>query len=134
MKIKSTNVHSFGKTVSIPIDGKVTLSEDGVVEVSQEAGELLIANSPNWESAEEGKKATKAKKADKVENTTEEIKDGETNEGDNKEPEITKDSLNELEYSDLVEQALALEISQEEIDSCKDKKVLLIAKILKALK
>jgi len=134
MKIKSTNVHAFGTTIVIPIDGQVTLSNEGTVEVSQEAGELLIANSPNWSSDEEVKEVKKSKKAEepkKSEETTEAV---ETAGEEVKEPEITKDSLNELEYDDLVEQALALEIPQKDIDSCKGKKVVLIAKILKALK
>lgn len=136
MKIKSTNVHAFGKTLNVPIDGKVTLSDEGVAEVSNEAGELLIANSPNWELAEAEKKETKkaVKKAEIVEETPKKEENVETTGEEVKEPEITQESLNTLEFEDLVEQAKELGISQEEIDICKGKKVLLIAKIMKALK
>lgn len=44
MKLINVNRSTHGMTIKIPIDGKVEIDKDGNVEVSDEAGKLLIAN------------------------------------------------------------------------------------------
>ena len=52
MKIKTTLPAFFGQKIKLPIDGLVELDENGEVEASTEAAELLL-QSKDWKSAEE---------------------------------------------------------------------------------
>lgn len=52
MKIKTSHEHIQNTTLTFPIDGELKI-ENGVVEVSDELGALLIENGSGWESAEE---------------------------------------------------------------------------------
>jgi len=42
IEIKTSNKNAFGQVRSLPIDGEVTIGEDGVVEVSEECAALIV--------------------------------------------------------------------------------------------
>lgn len=52
VKIQSTDKSIHGKTVGLPIDGKVSVSAEGIVEVSEQAAKLLLGAGAGWKTVE----------------------------------------------------------------------------------
>lgn len=112
--IKSKNVKVYGKKMILPIDGEVTISENGELEVSKECANLLL-QSENYELVESknlgglgGIKGSKKEKLSDAKNTQNtkviEEEDDQEEDGDDDEDEsYTKEQLEELEISDLLD-------------------------------
>lgn len=84
MQIKSKNINSQNCTLNMPIDGEVEVT-NGIAEVSDELGNLLLGNPADWEA------------------TTEEVE--ELDEEDEGSDVPNEDGLDELELPDLIEMA-----------------------------
>lgn len=87
MQVKSKNVNSQNTTLNMPIDGEVEVV-NGIAEVSDELGNLLLGNPADWELVE-----------GEIEELDEEDED---KGGDDK---TADDGLDKLELADLVEMA-----------------------------
>ena len=48
MQIQSLQKQYYGHEMNLPIDGKVTIGEDGMVEVSDKCAALLLPHVKNW--------------------------------------------------------------------------------------
>lgn len=53
MKIKNTTEHNYGKMMNLPIAGETQIPSDGIIEVSDEVGELLTTKAPGWIKVED---------------------------------------------------------------------------------
>lgn len=52
IEIRTGNVNAFGQKRALPIDGEVIVSEEGIVEVSEECAKLLV-DGGTWSYADE---------------------------------------------------------------------------------
>ena len=121
--IKSKYVKVYGKKMILPIDGEVTISENGELEVSKECTNLLL-QSENYELVEsknlgglggiKGSKKEKLSDAKNTQNTKvieeeddQEDEDDDSNDSEDDENDedesYTKEQLEELEISDLLD-------------------------------
>ncbi|MDA7514153.1 hypothetical protein N8508_00030 [bacterium] len=74
VKIVTTKPSRFGQKMNFPIDGEKNISNDGIVEVSQDAADLLVGKGAGWEYANKSAKTKKeAKVVEKVVEVVEEV-------------------------------------------------------------
>ena len=110
VKIVTTKPSRFGQKMNLPIDGEKNISNDGVVEVSQDAADLLVGKGAGWEYANKSAKTKKeAKVVEKVvevveevaEEVTEEIveESNDANGGDTQAVEIVEESNDLNDYT-----------------------------------
>jgi ribosomal protein S4 len=79
MLIKSANINVYGKFVNLPGIGEIAVSPEGIVEVDDATGKMIVENSHNrWVTVEETTK--KNKKEAKVEETEVETEEETTEE------------------------------------------------------
>jgi len=104
--IKSKNVKVYGKKMILPIDGEVTISENGELEVSKECANLLL-QSENYELVESknlgGIKGSKKEKLSDAKNTQNTKDIEEEDDQEDEDESYTKEQLEELEISDLLD-------------------------------
>jgi hypothetical protein len=63
MQIKTNKESNFGIKIKLPIDGVVEIDNNGIVEVSEDCGNLMVEQSPeSWEIVESKSKTTPIKK------------------------------------------------------------------------
>lgn len=82
MKMQFTNPIFWGKKITIPVDGTVEIEKDGMVEVSEEAGEILNGTR-DWQVLEE--------KEDELTDGQEDGEDDENDEDSNESDEDLED-------------------------------------------
>lgn len=63
MKIKAKNPAIFGANLTVPYQGVISIGTDGVVEVSEKAGNFLVSSTNDWEEVK-GEVSSKGKKND----------------------------------------------------------------------
>lgn len=154
MKIKTTREVNYGLQVKLPIDGVVTIGKDGVVEVSEECGTLMLESAgSNWIAVEEekiegkkgGSKPAAKKVAEKIEEESEEeVEDedesstddeeaDEESDEDEKEELPFKDRIRAMELAELVALAEESKCPKAEWGKFEKKKLLLANYIIKKL-
>lgn len=122
MKIKSKNLNIASMKLIVPVDGIITIDENGEVEVSTACAELLVNNTNDWQYAE-GSDA-EGKGGD------EEIDDEEGTENDAKnERELLEEKVKNAKVAELKEMCSELGFPEEEWKNLN--KSLLAAYILK---
>jgi hypothetical protein len=76
MKIKSVDQSTWGKTMTVPVQGEVKVSEEGTISVSEEAAEVLLEHPAMFVEVEEGSKnKKKQKEVEEVEEQSDNEKD-----------------------------------------------------------
>lgn len=119
VKIKHGNEKMFGKPLTLPMIGKVTVGADGVIEVDETTADFLVEKAKNWSFVD--KPTKKDEKA------------GKTDANDKKDtPE--DDGLEALEIPELKELAKEIGMSKKDIDKYAKNKKVLIAQLRKAAK
>ena len=66
MKIKSKNEQFWGGLMNVPVDGEITIGKDGLVEVSDEAAELLLTSESDWHDPSVKAEVAKVEKSEEV--------------------------------------------------------------------
>ena len=62
MKIQAKNKNIKSMKLSVPVDGLIEIDANGIVEVSEECGRMLIEGTNDWEKFGEGKDTKNGKK------------------------------------------------------------------------
>lgn len=71
MKIKAKNLKSASTKLIVPFDGLIDVNVNGIAEVSEKCGSILLEQSSDWELVEEGgkNKTTNSKKGAEADKT-----------------------------------------------------------------
>jgi hypothetical protein len=154
MKIKTSNESLYGSEVKLPIDGKVSVSKEGIVEVSDVCADLLLnSGGGNWSKvaaiSESGttnaKKVASSKNQPKKEEEEVEVEVSEAEEievevSQTEEEEEVEDletlikKVKSLTAPELVELANQSQYPEEEFSKIKNNKLLMSNYIIKKLK
>lgn len=105
MKIKAKNQNIKSMKLSVPVDGLIEIDDNGIAEVSERCGKMLINGTRDWEEFE----------ADKVTGKTN--KDGEQGEEDVNESEIeNSDSMDDSKAT--TDKEIIAGLNELSLDSC----------------
>lgn len=108
MKIQAKNKNIKSMKLSVPVDGLIEIDANGIVEVSEECGRMLIEGTNDWEKFGEGKDTKDGKKGSEkapASGKKEEGK-GEGDEGQLSDKEAIE-ALQQLSLADCIETAKA---------------------------
>ena len=116
MKIQAKNKNIKSMKLSVPVDGLIEIDANGIVEVSEECGRMLIEGTNDWEKFGEGKDTKNGKKGSekapasgKKEEGEEEGDEGGKGEGDEGQLSDKEaiEALQQLSLADCIETAKA---------------------------
>ena len=108
MKIQAKNKNIKSMKLSVPVDGLIEIDANGIVEVSEECGRMLIEGTNDWEKFGEGKDTKNGKKGSEkapASGKKEECKE-EGDEGQLSDKEAIE-ALQQLSLADCIETAKA---------------------------
>ena len=108
MKIQAKNKNIKSMKLSVPVDGLIEIDANGIVEVSEECGRMLIEGTNDWEKFGEGKDTKNGKKGSEKAPASgkKEEGEGEGDEGQLSDKEAIE-ALQQLSLADCIETAMA---------------------------
>ena len=108
MKIQAKNKNIKSMKLSVPVDGLIEIDANGIVEVSEECGRMLIEGTNDWEKFGEGKDTKNGKKGSEKAPASgkKEEGEGEGDEGQLSDKEAIE-ALQQLSLADCIETAKA---------------------------
>ena len=108
MKIQAKNKNIKSMKLSVPVDGMIEIDANGIVEVSEECGRMLIEGTNDWEKFGEGKDTKNGKKGSEKAPASgkKEEDEGEGDEGQLSDKEAIE-ALQQLSLADCIETAKA---------------------------
>ena len=108
MKIQAKNKNIKSMKLSVPVDGLIEIDANGIVEVSEECGRMLIEGTNDWEKFGEGKDTKNGKKGSEKAPSSgkKEEGEGEGDEGQLSDKEAIE-TLQQLSLADCIETAKA---------------------------
>lgn len=108
MKIQAKNKNIKSMKLSVPVDGLIEIDANGIVEVSEECGRMLIEGTNDWEKFGEGKDTKNGKKGSEKAPASgkKEEDEGEGDEGQLSDKEAIE-ALQQLSLADCIETAKA---------------------------
>lgn len=108
MKIQAKNKNIKSMKLSVPVDGLIEIDANGIVEVSEECGRMLIEGTNDWENFGEGKDTKNGKKGSEKAPASgkKEEDEGEGDEGQLSDKEAIE-ALQQLSLADCIETAKA---------------------------
>lgn len=120
-KIKTVLKDLGGKKLNLPIDGEVTISEDGTVEVSELCCELLVVKGSGWievKDTDTDGDSDIVNDADSIDLSKEKVLDNKIADDSNKVDLRAKFKpiLKEMKFTDLKNLALSLELHKKNMD------------------
>ena len=108
MKIQAKNKNIKSMKLSVPVDGLIEIDANGIVEVSEECGRMLIEGTNDWEKFGEGKDTKNGKKGSEKAPASVKKEEGkeEGDEGQLSDKEAIE-ALQQLSLADCIETAKA---------------------------
>ena len=108
MKIQAKNKNIKSMKLSVPVDGLIEIDANGIVEVSEECGRMLIEGTNDWEKFGECKDTKNGKKGSEKAPASgkKEEYEGEGDEGQLSDKEAIE-ALQQLSLADCIETAKA---------------------------
>ncbi len=108
MKIKLKNNKLGIANLIVPIDGMISINPEGVAEVSEQCGKILLGQIDNWEEVVDKKTAAKTTSPVADENTEETKEDSNEEDSNEDNEELTDEQIIEGIKSLSLEEAINL--------------------------
>lgn len=124
MKIQAKNKNIKSMKLSVPVDGMIEIDANGIVEVSEECGRMLIEGTNDWEKFGEGKDTKNGEKgSEKAPASVKKEEEGEgdgSGKGEDSEGQLSDqdaiEALQQLSLADCIETAKAAGYPEKEWD------------------